>query len=352
MSNAAHDPLTYTALALQTECRSVTGCSGREESARRMRDTIVRIGNQIRGAKEFIGPDTRLVVLPEYVLTGFPRGESVGAWKALATLDIGGPEYDLLGEVAQSNGVFLAGNAYENDPNFPDLYFQTCFVISPQGDVILRYRRLVSLYTPSPYDVWDRYLDVYGIDGVFPVVQTEIGNVAAIASEEILYPEIMRCLVMRGAEVFVHPTSESGSPQLTQKDVARRARAMENMVFLISANTAAIRNIASAPESTNGMSKVVDYLGHVLAEAGYGESMVAHALIDIGALRRYRRRPGMFNVLSRQPFQAYAESYAKHRFLDANGLDQANQSVPDLMRSYFLERQHAVIDRLAAEGKI
>lgn len=352
MDNEQEVPPTYTALALQTSCHAVNECAGRTESAARMRETISGIDNQIRGAKAFIGPDTRLVVLPEYVLSGFPRGESLGRWKELAAIDIDGPEYDLLSKVAQSNDVFLAVNAYENDANFPDLYFQACVVIDPAGDVVLRYRRLVNIYDPSPYDVWDKYLDIYGIEKVFPVARTAIGNLATIASEEIVYPEIARCLMMRGAEVFLHPSSEVGSPQLTPKDVAKRARAMENMAYVVSANTAAIRGVPAVQESVNGMSKVVDYLGRVLAEAGYGETIVAWALIDIGAVREYRRRPGMFNVLARQPFQAYASSYAEHRFLDANTLDQTVLPASERVHPFFFERSRAVIERLAAEGVI
>ena len=42
--------------------------------------------------------------------------------------------------------------------------------------------------------------------------ETEIGRIAAIASEEILYPEIARALALRGAEVFIHSSSEAARP--------------------------------------------------------------------------------------------------------------------------------------------
>lgn len=44
-----------------------------------------------------------------------------------------------------------------------------------------------------------------------------------------MYPEIARSLMMRGAELFLHSSSEAGSPQLPHKDIAKRARAIENM---------------------------------------------------------------------------------------------------------------------------
>ena len=232
-------------------------------------------------------------------------------WRDKAAIAPDGFEYEALGNLAQAHGIYLAGNAYEQDRHFPELFFQTCFLIDPSGDVVLRYRRLISLSAPTPWDVWDRYLDVYGLEQVFPVAKTELGNFAAIASEEILYPEIARCHTVRGAEVFLHSTSEVGSPALTPKDICKRARAVENLAYVVSANSASLDDIPIPAESSTGMSKIVDFGGSVLAEAPPGsESMVANATIDLGALRAARQRPGMSNLLSRQPLALYAEGYA------------------------------------------
>ena len=91
-----------------------------------------------------------------------------------------------------------------------------------------------------------------GLDGVFPVAKTEIGNLAAIASEEILYPEIARAHALRGAEIFVHSSSEIGSPMATPKMIAKRARAFENLTYVISANTAGILDTALPEASADG----------------------------------------------------------------------------------------------------
>jgi predicted amidohydrolase len=339
--------LSYYALALQIRCHSVNHLTNGEEAHLQMRDTIDRLRQQIRASTLFIGPDTRLVVLPEYFLTGFPQRESVEAWATKACLDMEGPEYEALGQIAQENNLFLAGNAYELDPHFPTLYFQTCFVIDPSGTIILRYRRLNSLFAPTPHDVWEHYLDLYGLDGVFPVAHTEIGNLGVIASEEILYPEIARCFVMRGAEILLHSSSEISSPLPTQKHIARQARAIENMAYLISANTAGIAHSPIPDASTDGGSAILDYHGLVLAEAGSGESMVAHAEIDLAALRQYRRRSTMNNFLSRQRFELYAESYRQHSFYPPNTLADTHPS-----RNHFMQTQKETIERLAKLGVI
>ncbi|GAA4910581.1 putative amidohydrolase [Nonomuraea thailandensis] len=318
----------YTALALQVETRAGAGIGA----------AIDRIAAQVGGSKAWLGPELRLVVLPEYVLTGFPVRESPAQWRDRAALDPGGPEYRALGAVAADHDVFLCVNAYERDEHFPDLFFQATVILSPAGEAVLRYRRLHSLFSPTPYDVWERYLEIYGIDGVLPVARTELGNLAAVASEEILMPELARALALRGAEVLCNPTSEASSPALTPKAVARRARAVENLAYVVSANSGGLTGIAIPGDSTNGGSEVIDHQGRVLAQAGPGETLVAAAELDLAALRRARLRPGMANLLSRVKTGLWAEEYARH------DVERPAKGVPD--RAELRARQLAAIARL------
>lgn len=310
--------MRYKALALQTTCFAVNAAATPQEARERMLRTAGRIERQIQASKRFIGSDVKLVVLPEYFLTGFPMSETIAEWQQKACLHPNDPMWTTLGQIAQRQQVFLSGNAYELDEHFPDLYFQSSFIFSPTGERILNYRRLNSMFAPTPHDVWDKYLGVYGLEAVFPVADTDIGRLACIASEEILYPEIARCLLMRGAEVFLHSTSEIGSPQLTPKNVAKLARAIENIAYVVSANSAGIADIDIPFASADGGSKIVHYEGHVLSEAGSGESMVAHATLDIDALRAHRARPGMTNYAARQRFELFADSYARYSFYPPN----------------------------------
>ncbi|WP_397415897.1 nitrilase-related carbon-nitrogen hydrolase [Phenylobacterium sp.] len=345
-------PAPYLALALQTTCFAVNDAADAAASRPRMLAAIERVSAQIAASKRFVGQDVRLVVLPEYFLTGFPMGETAGAWAGKAALAMDGPEYAALGAAARAADVYLSGNAYEADPHFPGLYFQASFVVAPSGEVVLRYRRLVSLFAPSPYDVWDKYVSIYGREGVFPVADTELGRLACIASEEILYPDIARALALRGAEVLLHSSSEIASPIQTPKNVAKQARAIENLAYLVSANSAGIEGIAIPKASTDATSKVIDFRGLVLAEAGYGESMAAYAEIDVGALRRWRRRPGMGNILSRQPLGLWRDALEGLEAQPRGTLTGADGEMLTPDRAFYSERQRRVIDRLSDEGII
>ncbi|MBC7519849.1 MAG: nitrilase [Sandarakinorhabdus sp.] len=344
----------YAAVAMQLTARSIEVCSDRTSARAAMLAHIAVVAAQVRQAKVFIeqygGSPLRLVVLPEYLFTSYPGRIGIAEFADKAAIAADGPEYAALGRAASDLGVFLAGNAYETDPHFPGLYFQASFIVAPSGQVVLRYRRLNSMYAITPHDVWSKYLDIYGIEGVFPVADTEIGRLSAIASEEILYPEIARAHALRGAEVFAHCSSEIGSPNLTHKQLARRARALENLAYVVSANTAGISGTAMTLASADGNSALIDWKGNVLAESNSGETFTAFGDIDIGALRRARRKPGMTNYLSRQRLELFTASYAG-QVQPANSLiDGDAVTTPD--REHFKRAQEAVIERLVKAGLI
>ena len=351
------DTATYSAMAMQLTARSLERLPDTAAARAAILSHIAEIEPQIRTSAIFVaqysGKPVKLAVLPEYLFTSYPGRISIPDFARRVGFAADGPEYEALGKVAQNLGMFLSGNAYETDPAFLDFYFQTSFIVGPSGDVVLRYRRLLSMFAPSPHDVWQAYLDAYGIEGVFPVARTEIGNLACIASEEILYPEIARVLALRGAEVFCHSSSEVGSPLATNKDVAKQARAFENLAYVVSANTAGISGTAMPIASAEGNSQVVDWKGRVIAQSGDGETFTAFAALDLGALREARRTPAMTNYLARQRPAMFAEAYAAAAapFRGADGMMEGGKpAIPD--RDHFARAQAEVIERLIAAGVI
>ena len=347
----------FSAIAMQLTARSLERLPDRASVRAAILSHIAEIEGQIRTSAIFVaqysGRPVKLVVLPEYLFPSYPGRISIPDFAARVGFAADGPEYAALGEVAGRLGIFLAGNAYETDAAFPDFYFQTSFIIAPSGEVVLRYRRLVSMFAPSPHDVWEAYLDKYGIEGVFPVARTEIGNLACIASEEILYPEIARALALRGAEVFCHSSSEIGSPLATHKDIAKQARAFENLAYVVSANTAGISGTAMPLASADGNSQVVDWKGRIMAQAGDGETFTAFAAIDLTALREARRIPAMTNYLARQRPALFAQAYATAAdpFQGPDGMIEGGRpAIPD--RDYFLRAQGEMIERLTKAGVI
>lgn len=75
--------------------------------------------------------------------------------------------------------------------------------------------------------------------------------------------------------------------------------------------------------------------------------MAAFAEIDLAALRRDRTRPGLNNLLSRQRFEMYAQSYSQAKFYPANTM--LNKEIE---RKHFIQTQQETIERLTRLGII
>ncbi|MDR3471135.1 MAG: nitrilase-related carbon-nitrogen hydrolase [Devosia sp.] len=260
----------------------------------------------------------QLVVLPEFAFQGPPRATPVSQWIEKACATIPGPIADRLAEVAKARNIYIAGNHFEVDPRWPNRFFNSSFLLDPAGKVILRYRRINTASWTSPHDILDDYREAYGEDGIFPVVDTELGRLAIFPCGEIGVPELSRVFMMRGAEVFLHPSNE---PISLRAESAKVCRAAENMAYVISTNVAGGIGFSVGGVEQGGCSQIVDFNGNRLVyEQNPAESVAATAMIDIEALRVARRDTGMGNGLLRSRFHMYKDYFQAAEFYPANQL--------------------------------
>src|SRR3546814_20734809 len=59
----------------------------------------------------------------------------------------------------------------------------------------------VEQFTTTIYDVYDRYVEMYGLDAVIPVERTDIGNISLSSVQ--FEPELFRCMTLKGAEIIL-----------------------------------------------------------------------------------------------------------------------------------------------------
>ncbi|MDG6922855.1 MAG: hypothetical protein JRN67_06125, partial [Nitrososphaerota archaeon] len=150
----------------------------------------------------------KIAVFPEFFLAGIPSKETAKEWIEKACIETPGEETDRFGEYARKYGLYIAGNAYAVDRDLPGAYFNTSFVIDPQGKIVSIYKRNHSSYCSTPGDLWDEFLKKKGYDALFPVVDSPLGKLACFPCGEINFPEVARMFRMKGTEVLLHPTGE------------------------------------------------------------------------------------------------------------------------------------------------
>lgn len=288
----------YTALVIQP---AVKFASSRDE----IRVNLDRVCNMIDfGVGYFWELPVRLAVLPEYFLQGVTtpgKGEHALEDFMKKAITIPGPEMEVLGKKAKEYGIYIAGGGVvEQVPEFPDRWFNTAFIIGPDGNVILKYHKYhVPAYIglgASPHDMIDAYGAAFGcgIKNFFPVVDTDIGKLGTMTCHDGATPEISRALGFNGAEVICHPTAlqevEGVSSPWDFWVFTRRTRAHDNMCYLLGSNWGTIEYDYYPKAFCPGHSLIVDYTGMVQRIAPYPQEQVIAAPIDIEALREHRSR--------------------------------------------------------------
>ncbi len=276
----------------------------------------------------------RLIAVPEGALQGF-NDEVLDLnhedFARECAIDIPGPETDYLGRLARQWNAFVMAQAKARHPEFPGRFFNVGFILSPEGEVILRHHKVVPLlpveHSVTPHNVWDKWVELYGrnLDAFYPVANTEIGRLGFLMANEGSYPENARGLAMNGAEVvyrgpYPHPHVGNGL-----FEIQNRARALDNNMYLIACNvgTYYLHTDSDVPIDTfGGGSAVIDYRGQIVGRHDYsgGSSWVA-GTVDIEALRRFRANAQWDNWmkdLTTEQYQLIYEEpvYPKNLYLD------------------------------------
>lgn len=243
---------------------------------------------------------TDLLVFPEMSMTGVPyigeyerRNIPIQEWIDKAAIEIPGSETEAVAKKTSEYGVYIIGMGFERDPIWPGSFFNCCFVMAPDGKILSKYRRFHTLAV-SPDDLLDEYVKKVGWDNMFPVADTPLGKLSAIACGEMRFPEVGRMFGMKGVEVLAHCDSagypEPGleadtNPHGLGWSFCRRARAIENQCYVPRANA-------------GGGCEIVDFFGRTLARTQSRAPMeYVRAPISMSLLRDAKKSEGDNQVM-------------------------------------------------------
>ena len=310
--HAATSPASYDVLMMQSHQIFVDGPSDRDETISRNLEGALSI------ARLFcMRPSTRLVVFPEFFLQG-SNGQHPHEWWEKVGIRVPGPETDLLAAFAKQCDVYVCGAVLEYDPEWPLRYFNTSIIISPQGEVILRYRKLQCadlnglLNITTPGNIYTRYVERYGYDALVPVVDTPIGRLGTLICYDSNWPELWRALALKGAEVICNPTSEIHSNRRQHWYPAKLAHAAENRFYVASTNAGSEQFRTGAPitHMNRGHSALIDFNGNLAACADGSGVVPLLGRIELGELRRMRSETASHHEGRFRP-EAVAEAYQR-----------------------------------------
>jgi predicted amidohydrolase len=163
----------------------------------------------------------------------------------------------------------LTGSIYEKAGG---RNYNTASVISPNGDVVGRYRKMF------PFTPYEKGISPGTSFLVFDV--PDVGRFGVSICYDMWFPETSRTLAWMGAEVILHPTLTNTLDRDVENAIARATAATNQCYFF---------DINGTGSLGYGKSSVVGPEGDVIHQAGRGEEIIP-VEIDLTRVRRTRER--------------------------------------------------------------
>ncbi len=280
------DPIRYSAAACQVNQPNPE----KREDIRKNTDRMIEMVDMAIGGYEPFLP-VKLLAFPEFA-HGAPVYDNVPELLSKLAVPIPNEHTDRYHRKATEYDVYIqTGTFLETDPRWPDVVFNTTCLVGPEG-IIYKYRKV---YPWIPWEVHSSPHDIPGYsEEIFPVAETELGKIAVATCYDWLFPETIREMTFRGAEIMIRISAYmdpwGSSEPMNWWTLVNRTRALENMTYVVASNQGAEMS-NYPPFSWPGGSMIVDYDGRILAQAdpGPGEKVVV-APINIQVLRNERER--------------------------------------------------------------
>jgi predicted amidohydrolase len=238
---------------------------------------LARAGELLSQVEGQIVPGRTVICLPELFSTGYNLSRE--GFEELAP-EAEARTKEWLAETARELKAYLCGGYPE--PGGDGQLYDSALLVSPEGVALQNYRKIhlagqveKAIFTPG---------------GEARAVKTEVGGLGVLICYDHIFPELARTLALEGATILLHPSAWYGDPT-TPMDWGGReflafrvVRAMENTVFMVSANLCGVEGRFRFV----GRAGVIAPWGEVLADLEDREGVVL-AAVEEEALERCRR---------------------------------------------------------------
>jgi N-carbamoylputrescine amidase len=265
----------------------------------------LRAGIEIAAAE-----GARLVCLQELTLSRYFAVEPDGPAAVGAEPEElpGGPTFDFASRMAAQLGVHVHASLYERAEAADGLGYNTAIVVSPQGELLARTRKLHIPITAGYYE--DRYFrgGPPGADA-YPLLRLGGADFGLPTCWDQWFPEVARAYSLEGADAVVYPTaigSEPDHPEFDTEPLWHQvivSHGIANGLFMVAVN----RFGAEGELTFYGSSFVSDPYGRVLAQAPRDAPAVLVADLDLDQRRDWlelfpllaTRRPDTYGALTK-----------------------------------------------------
>jgi predicted amidohydrolase len=231
-----------------------------------------------------------VVLLPEMFMAFLAPSDPRTAASVAEPLD--GPFVAALAREARAQSLYVGCGIWEAARGEHTRAHNTVVLLGPDGGLLHAYRK-THRYDAFGFRESDRTLAGTGAPRA---VRTPLGTFGLLVCYELRFPELMRMLVLDGADVVLLPSAwVAGYLKEQHWMTLIQARAIENTIFIAAANQTG--TICSA------RSLLVDPMGVILADGGEEPGLV-FGDVDLARISRVREK---LPVLAHRREEIYAQ---------------------------------------------
>ena len=302
--------MTFTAAVVQMASNPNDSLATATAAADRLREAAAH------GAK--------LVVFPEALIGGYPKGASFGAPIGMrkpegraafaryhaAAIDLDGPEVALLSQACAETGAFAVLGVIERDG--ATVYCTALYFDGDKG-LVGKHRKLMP--TAAERLIWG-----FGDGSTLPVFKTDMGTIGAVICWENYMPALRMHMYHQGVSLYCAPTADDRDTWLpTMQHIA-----MEGRTFVLTA-CQYITRAAYGPDHESalgddpgtvmmrGGSAIIGPLGKVLAGPDFSGETILYAQIDPSEVMKAKYDFDVTGHYARPDvFQLTVDTKAKH----------------------------------------
>ncbi|WZB70414.1 carbon-nitrogen hydrolase family protein [Achromobacter xylosoxidans] len=246
---------------------------------------------------EIVAAGATLVVMPEALLGGYPKGEIFGTRlgyrlpegrEAYAryhdnAIDVPGPETEALAGLSRRTGASMVVGVIERGGS---TLYCTALYFDPSVSLVAKHRKLMP--TGTERLIWGQ-----GDGSTLPVVDTPVGRVGGAICWENHMPLLRAAMYAKGVQIWCAPTvDERDIWQCSMRHIAHEGRCFVISACQVQPSPAELCLDVPGWDSQrpliNGGSVIIGPLGDVLAGPLHGQTGLLTARIDTAELVRAR----------------------------------------------------------------
>ncbi len=189
-----------------------------------------------------------------------------------------------LSRLAESENIYIVGGSIpEKDGG---KIYNTSYIFDKTGKLIGKHRKMHLFDIDVEDGISFKESDTLGPGNRVTVFETEFCKVGVAICYDMRFPELMRLMALKDAEIIIVPAAFNMTTGPAHWDSLIKVRALDNQVYFVAASPS--RDLDSS-YIAYGHSLIVDPWGDTVSEAGIEEEII-YGTIDLNRVKKIREQ--------------------------------------------------------------